>query len=441
MSRRKMGCRLAYTDDRFVFGNRSYPGIPLLVDHQNQFVEPVCDYLRWRVVYGRLASTSARTYAEGILHFWNFLTDRGCPFDEIDDAIFLQWLTTQSGLRESTQAARCDAVFDLYLWMESVGYIHRMVRIPGINDQDVFTPRLSSRLARNGQLRRTSSGYGIVSALRPRQRHYGNLPTPGTDDIGKLRVAIDRTSAEDIAERNHLLLDWYLQTGLRRKEWRALTIEQLPSLSDVDAATEALHVLEIPLIETKGGRRRHAGALPELVERTWEYIVGSRADLVRRFREKYGPAYREPKEIFLSKKTGQPLEPKAISNLLSELFTHAGVDGHGHRLRATYLTRLFEAELMLEHARIAEHPGFKQRVDFELVLRRVAERAGHSSIDSLRPYLTIARKRIARQDGAEELLTIQQMLHSKRDALAHVERKLQSWRGALSRRPNESYDG
>ncbi len=421
MSRPTRQCRLVYTDERFVFAKRSYPGVPLLVNEDSQFVDPVCDYLRWQVVYGRLKTSSAKTYAEHILHFWNHLASRGLPFDEVNDAALLEWLNAQTKATDSTRGARCDAVFDLYVWLESEGYVHQMVRIPGLNDHDTFRPQLSSRSAKGGPFRRSSSKFGIVCALRPRQPATPVLPTPDTDDIGRLHASLDTAGNSDVAERNHLLLDWYIQVGVRRMEWQSLTLGQIPSWDSIVAAARRMHAVEVLLTATKGSRPRHVGALPELLERTREYIEGQRKQIVDRFRAKYGTAYKAPEEVFLSNKTGAPLEPKAISNLLTHLFKLAQVKGHGHRLRATYLTRLFEAELMLEQARVASYPGEKLQIDLELVLRRVAERAGHRHIDSLRPYLTLARKRLARQAGTEQLLTIQQLLEAKSAELAHTE--------------------
>jgi site-specific recombinase XerD len=435
MSRRSRQCRLVYTDERFVHAKRSYAGVPLLVDADDHFVDPVCDYLRARVVYGGLNVSSARTYAEHILHFWSYLQSRELPYDEVNDEALLEWFNTQKGATDATRGARCNAVFDLYVWLEREGYVHRMVRIPGFNDDEPFRPQLSSRPARIGSQRHNGSKLGIVSALRPRQQSTAPLPTPDTDDIGRLHAAVDRAANLDVAERNHLLLDWYLQAGVRRMEWRSLTLAQVPPWDVIDAAAASMHAIEIALMTTKGGRPRHAGALPELLERTREYIEGPRRQLVERFKRKLGNAYREPDEVFLSNKTGAPMEPKAISNLLKPLFEQAQVEGHGHRLRATYLTRLFEAELMMEQARAATHSGSKHPVDFELVLRRVAERAGHRHIDSLRPYLTLARKRLARQPGSEKLLTVQQLLDAKLAELAHTEALLQQKKSGLKRVP------
>jgi len=425
-------CRLVFTDAQFVFAKRSYPGVPLLVDATHQFVEPACDYLRWRVVYNHITASSARTYAEALLHFWNFLDTQGRTYDEVDDRLLLEWLNVQSNTSNSTRAARCDAVFGMYVWLEIEGYLRHVVRIPGVNDDEIFTPRLSARVSRSGRNGRGHFRFGIVSALRPSQTSSAVLPTPDTDDIGKLHAAVASISEGDVVERNHLLIDWYLQTGVRRMEWRSLIVDQIPPWAEIDSAREAFQVKELLLTATKGGRPRYAGVLPELLERTREYIEGPRAQLVTRFRDKYRSGYREPKEVFLSNKTGSGLRTKSITNLLTHVFTQAAVKGHGHRLRATYLTRLFEAELMAEYARVAENPESMHHVDFELVLRRVAERAGHRDLDSLRPYLTLARKRVSRSAGTEKLLTVQQQLDAKLDALARTDEQLKAQRVSLS---------
>src|SRR5208282_4545295 len=99
-------------------------------------------------------------------------------------------------------------------------------------------------------------------------------------------------------------------------------------------------------------------------------------------------------EIFLSHKTGESLGLSAITNLLTGLFDKAGIKGHGHRLRAVFLTRLFEAEYEAQAALVAA--GARNSIDWDLILTKVAERAGHRDPQSLRDYVTTLKKRRAR---------------------------------------------
>jgi integrase len=179
------------------------------------------------------------------------------------------------------------------------------------------------------------------------------------------------------------------------------------------------------LTKTKGRGSRYVGVLPDLMEKTREYIEGTRLRVVERWRRKRQSGYSEPVEIFLSHKTGRSLELRAITNLLTELFDKAGVKGHGHRLRAVFLTRLFEAEYEAQAALVAARA--RNTIDWDLILTKVAERAGHRDPQSLRAYVTTLKKRRARAATDGDVVPIRQyktalvneiaVLQHRRDAL------------------------
>lgn len=431
-----MPCRLEFTGSRFLFAGKNYPGIPLLVDSGHQFVAPVCDYLRYLVTHDQLKTTSVKTYAEYLRHFWRFLEAGSLCYTEVCDLNLIAWLNKQEGegVSELTRAARCDVVFDLYVWLEANGYVQQMVRIPGVNDHERFPPKITSARTKRASARRASR-FGVVCAIRPRASKGHVQPTPTADDLTELYIASDKPTNAGLTDRNHLLIDWYAQVGLRRFEWAALTVEQIPDWAIIDTLRGANESYELPLKKTKGGRPRHVGVLPELLEKTREYIEGPRAVLIRRFRQSKSGHYRVPAEIFLSEKTGLTLGLKSITNLLTSWFKEGEVEGHGHRLRATYLTNLFEAEIVAEESRIAIHPGVKVMIDYELILIKVAERAGHADINSLRPYLTLARKRRARSGGSVDLVTLQQQIESRRQELALLEHRIRTRQAELKMMP------
>ncbi|MCK4143629.1 hypothetical protein HFK84_15265 [Ralstonia pseudosolanacearum] len=429
-----MPVRIELTDTRFVYAGKCYPGIPLFVDSDNQFVHILCEYFQHLVILERLKTTTVKTYAEYISIFLNFLESEKEDFKNVDDKLLIRWLNLQEkkGISFKTCCARCDVVFDFYVWLETRGYIQYVVRIPGWNDFEKFVPKLTAApIKSTGPRAGRSSKYGIVSAVRPRAQGGDIQPTPNADDVTKLNVAADNPKKPDITERNHLLIDWYSQVGLRRHEWGALTLEQVPDWDTIYALKQRNEAHELRLHKTKGDRVRYVGVIPDLLEKTREYIEGPRTDLVNRFKASKGSAYTEPAEIFLSEKTGLPFNLTAISNMLRAWFKVAGVSGHGHRLRATYLTNLFEAEIAAEEARIRAFPGTKVFIDYELILRKVAERAGHVDIESLRPYLTLARKRRAREQGQPDPVTLQQQIDAKKQELALLEHQISQHKKAL----------
>jgi integrase len=421
-----MSYTLTFTSSQFVYAGRSYPEIPIIVNSKtNIFVDYAFGYFRSLVIFDKLEVTSVKTYASAIALFFNFLGKK--DFLEIVDKDLIAWDNHQKakGVSDLTRCSRCDAVFDLYVWAELNGVVKHALKLPGVNDTENFVPRLTAKTAKSpGKLQRRTSRSGIVSAVRPRVSAPDLQPTPDAADLTKLFVAADNENNLSLTKRNHLLIQWYSQVGVRRMEWGNLTVEQIPSWTKIDELFSKSLVYELRLTKTKGGNGRYVGVIPDLLERTREYIEDPRREIVVRFKKLKGIAYFEPDEIFLSSKTGLPLNFTAISNLLTSLFKQAGVEGHGHRLRATYLTRLFDAEIAAEELRLATHPGSKAQIDWELVLRKVADRAGHKNIDSLRPYLTAAKKRYTRDPGLVDPVTVQQQVDFKKQELALLEKRI-----------------
>lgn len=421
-----MGCYLKYTDAGFVYAGRSYPGIPLLVNSDHVFVHDACDYFRHLVIRDGMQTSSVKTYAQYILNFWNFLENAKINYLEVTDLELLTWLNSQRarGNKNYFVQSRCDAVFDMFCWFQVTGRVLNMVRVPGRNDREEFQPALSSRDA-NGR-KSMRSRYKIVSAIRGRAKDGKSLqPTPTSEDLTKLYVVADNASSPDISERNQLFIDWLSQTGVRRAELSGLDVNQIPDWSIIDRVRASAHVYELKLVKTKGGRPRHIGVLPSLLERTREWIEGGRAEIVQRFRSK-SAGYSEPVEVFISNKTGLALKNAAISNLFTNFFREAHVEGHMHRIRAYYLTNLLQAEVDAVLAANAINGLKPPDIDWELIIRKVAERAGHQHLDSLRYYVTILKKKMHRSSGRNDVVLLDQMLRAKRLELELLERKIQA---------------
>jgi site-specific recombinase XerD len=403
-----------------------------LVDSTFHFVAPVCDYLRNLVLHEQLKTSSAKTYAEYIQQFWNFLEKDDIAFSEVTDTELLTWLNQQKnrGNKDYVVAARCDAIFDMYCWLQIKGYVEDMVRIPNHNDDVVFEPMLSSKTARPSRFR--PSRYGVVSAIRPNGSDADSIqPTPNSDELSKLYIVADNPDNFDLTERNQLLIDWYGQTGVRRLEVQNLTVDQIPDWSTIDKLRAYGHAYEMRITETKGDKPRHIGVLPHLLERTREWIEGGRANIVNRFKRK-DSAYLEPKEIFISNKTGEAISLKAITNLFTSFFRKANVDGHGHRIRAYYLNNLLQAEVDAAMATLTSNGGTSASIDWELIIRKVAERAGHQNLDTLRKYVTILKKKYHRISGRDDLVTVDQLLKTKKQQLDLIDHQISQKKAELA---------
>lgn len=419
---------------------------PLLVDRRHQFIEPASAYIRYVATVRRLLPGTAHQYASWLLHFCNYLARKLAKTNDspatglgeaktvsealllIDDAHLKEWLDEQerAGNEVLTMNQRLDAVFLFYIWMEINGYVSYAVRIPGANDQERFTPRLSSRPAKRNSHGRRPSRYGIVSDLRRKAPGREMLPTPDDADMTKLYAACARLYKLAGAERNQLMLRWYQQRGLRRFEWAALFVDQLPSRTRVEEHSAKFEAVHLRLLKTKGGKKQSMRVLPELFEQTLDYVEGERAEIVSRFSKHEG--YVEPKEIFLSAKTGRALNPRSISNILRRIFDEADVEGHGHRIRAHFIENAGNAEADADELAVLSSGGRKAGMDLEGIAVRQAEHARVRSVETLKAYAGNLRKQRMREPEQKEFVTLRQAVEAKRQEVQILEIRLAAMR-------------
>lgn len=393
--------------------------IPVFKDRYRRHIQPACDYFRELALTKRRSNGSHITYGEDVVLFLTFLERKRVPLTDFSDRTLLEWMEEQAerGVLRGVVSQRLDTVFRFAVWLASHGQ-DDIVKLPTATYPAGFVFRLSSRPDNS---KRGRAHAGIVSALEAFGEEPERQVTPTTDDVAKLAAVVARQPDEEARERNLLLLAWYFEVGLRRTEWNELPLSQIPSFKDIALLTIRTEYQEVVLTVSKGGRPRWVAALPNLLERTREYIDGARQAIVKRFAHIYGRKG-PPTQIFLSTKTGLPMNPRAISNLLRALFDEAGVEGHGHRVRATFLTNLFDEEYEADIALINSlDPRYRREVDFEHILRRVAERAGHRDIESLRHYIVILRKRHLRDAGVDTAVALSQLIASRKIALAALD--------------------
>jgi site-specific recombinase XerD len=403
------------------FAGESYE-LPVLKDSQGRYLEEANEWLHEQVLYGRIESSSGFTYAEHLAGLFTYFDEHHCDLSRLHDYDLRAWMNSQAkrGVVRDVIRARRDAVFRFAMWLCDHGH-PGLVRLPGRDYPPGFVPRLSGKVIRAHRGRRYSveafvSAVGVPGKPSPKQA------TPSTDEVAKLRVISEEHFPNKVAsEWHHLLLSWEHDAALRRSEFAALKLAQIPNEHEIDALVLGATVYELHLTETKGSKPRTVGILPTLLQNTRDYIEGARKDIVRRMRAKHAK-YVEPEHVFLSSKTGMAFAPRSISNLLRTLFRAADVAGHGHRIRATSLTNLFNAEYEAAvAARNSQPPELRMPIDFELILLRVAERAGHKEPETLRPYLNLLKKRYEREIGVDNAVNMELYVRSLKVEVAGLE--------------------
>lgn len=339
---------LDFTNSGCIYAGRSRSGIPLLVSG-NGFLRPACDYLRHRVIYEAIKPSTAKTYAEDLQVFFNFLEKNKIEWNNVTDRVLLAWRDWQD-VSDTTKNRRLSTVIAMYVWLEEKGYVVDVVKVEGVNDQRKFTPQITTiKAATGGRGRRKTRGIRSILTIKSTRK-----PPPAyTPTDAELTNVFGAIANEDqgLAMRNNLLLSWYRQTGVRRMEWQTLTVDLIPGYEEIYDLYDKSECADILLNEGKGSKVRYVAITPELLEQTREYIDGPRKQLVSRFLRKSG--YREPSDIFLSHKTGLVIELNSISNLINGLMKTAGLKSRGHRIRARFLTELVESEVASAEAAIA----------------------------------------------------------------------------------------
>lgn len=143
---------------------------------------------------------------------------------------------------------------------------------------------------------------------------------PKDDDFDLVEAALARgRKTKALVKRDRCICLCMRVCTLRRIEViERLNVSSIPSAKRLKQfyaeAAENGSVLTIPITikRAKKGGKRFVEFPPSLLVEIREYIDGPRKDLVARKRQHLG--YKEPKQVFLSNRTGLPLRPQSLTN-------------------------------------------------------------------------------------------------------------------------------
>lgn len=386
---------LIFTNEKCLIENQSYSSIPLMLDSANNVVEAASDWFRHLILIRRRSSSSVRQFAYQLHQWWKFLQEKNVAWYEVDDYKIAAWRDSflDRQFDKTTVNSLVLTVFKFYLWAEKNGHTTGLIGETDISRN--FRPRLSV-IANTNKNKRVS----YTTPLLIRNAAKPILPTPTNDDITKVHQALAEMYVQntDLFIRDSLILMWMEGTGLRRAEVISLKCTDIPSWDEIQKLEENQDNAKICVVG-KGSKKRIVFAGTDLLTQTLEYIETERKAIVKKFILHKNAAYKKPKSIFLSNKTGVSLNVDSVSQLFAKAFRKAGVRGSGHRVRARFLTNLVTG--LLE----AQFEKFKSLPDAASVLLPAAQIAGHNHIETLRPYLDLAKKALLQDTHAMRLST------------------------------------
>lgn len=128
----------------------------------------------------------------------------------------------------------------------------------------------------------------------------------------------------------------------------------------------------------KGSRARGLPIPIDLFIEILDYVWNERATFINAKRKR-GEVNSD--HVLLSQNTADALTPGSVGKLVKVLFRQAGVNGSGHRLRATF------GEDIVRDLYLRDRAAHGAHYNVDAILMLAAEYMGHSDPESLRPYI------------------------------------------------------
>ncbi|MBB3219893.1 tyrosine-type recombinase/integrase [Pseudoduganella umbonata] len=370
-----MPVQLCWSAQCFING-AYYSRIPYLLSHDFSIIEAATDWFRELATKCKLSGNTCGQYAYTLTAFFDYLDKQKIEWHSVTDFILERWrgyLTENAPpVTNKTWNRSLGVVLAFFNWAQDHGHIRNHI---GEGKNGVLPPICILISKVRGRTIITSKlGLRGSTQFRP-------IPTDTEMEDAYAELSNIRP---DLAARNVLLLRW-AEAGLRRDEFRCMSITDLPSHTQIATAERENRLCTMDVIG-KGNRKRNIVVDPELILATREYIEVERADVVAR-------AHNVVPEmaVFISHTRGLRLSGSFISHLLSASFKNSDRFAKltGHRARGRYLTKLCEAYID-EHMHVY---GTLDGLHADTILFRVAEQAGHRDIRSLRYYLRLGLRR------------------------------------------------
>jgi integrase len=360
--------QLIYTTSAFTPEGTAAPDVPLLLDEEMRLIEPACLwFFNIALVRGRTRSPNTwRSYAEAIYDWFQTCSANSWKWDDITDdqiaAYRNRMLTGPSSYTgkpysRRTINGRLRRIMLFYKWCFRNG---RIKALPFEYEQVSLGGTANTKL-----LAHLSANLNAVTAnvLTVRERaHY-----PVALEPKQLRKIY-----EHLSQRDRLIAQWAVTTGLRRFEVLALTQHSIP---ETKRMSDQGMLIPMSIKTTKGGKPRNVYPSIRLVDRTNDYIYEERAAIIRRLRKK--PGYVPPAALWLSK-DGTPLSKGSLYKNYRNACKKAGADATFHDLRHTFSIKILAA--LQRQA--------KQRPDFDLNPLKVLQiLLGHAHYSTTEIYL------------------------------------------------------
>lgn len=367
--------------------------------HRGALVHEITDYSIF--LRDRLQRKPITVHAIGwrLTRFWSHLYQLGKSINEVDDALLSRYrdlefelICTDRSHRGSHRAARqsvnekLGTVLGWLVWLQSSGTIAK-------DSIGTYGCRVSAEQSALGPAELfLRPGLKISSTLYYRDAGVGgtgpHVPKETFDDAYG-HITAHSTSAY-LANRNALFADIARTAGFRRGSICSLSIHQFQRArleqwgEDTFPVTPCVQKLnyentfEIPI---------------DLALRVLHFVEQHRRELVTSLG--VGASVTRDK-IFLSEKTGRPIEGRSMTRALQVSMRHAGASKGKvvHALRGLFASEIVEDEANLRQAKGLDTSSLS-------IAQATAWKLGQTRVESLVPYVSHAQSQAARRRMAK----------------------------------------
>jgi len=476
-----MQYRLLFAPDGFMWSGESSNGLPIVCERDGTICEPLLRFFGWSHRFKRVAISSMRDEAY-ILRQWKaYLDQRGLRWDRVNDQLLIDWRQelkrerkvllekwqkdsdeNKKPMGEDRINRRLAVVFTFYDKAQASNHLKTdLVSTAGPltcrADRVGPSPRQFSMTPE----RRSSTGYREWACAEPLGCDTTKRPIPDDSAVSAVLTYLrNHSENETLGDRDWLIGRVEAEAGLRADEVANL----IPRALEVALAKERIRIPTPDFVEEarragwnpvyKGldstaewepGRQAILGGLDRLdragrlhifvdvtgkgnVTRSAPFPIDLVRDLItigvwdvrfgqlRRWRNAVSQP--GPPQMFLSEKTKEGMEARAIGNLVKKAFNASSVEGSGQRLRAYFATSLAQ-RLWAKY--FADNMFRWDQTVENTVLVEIAQALGHKKPDtSCRYYLDLGRAAYFKLGDKSQLKAMRRTV----DAMAEHHRRI-----------------
>lgn len=365
--------------------------------HRGMLVDDVTDFAFHQLDYCQLALSTVHGQVLNVVSFWAHCASVGIDPVSASDTTLKQFRDAELKLVLANPASKGDeriargtvnqkllCVYGWFLWLRKTKRIADHAVGPNGTQIDCGIGVGSSG---NRRSTRTYPALFRVTTAGDRGLRKHLLSDQDRDDV--LDAIMTSEQSVYVRQRNALLLDIGLETGLRRGSINSFQVDQFKrSLIGPNTGATVL----IRPIRQKFNRGITYELPTSILLRICDFIDGPRSQLL------VGKQVtRPPQGLFLSARDCTPLEDRSITTIFSKLMRSIGAQ-KGTSFHALRI-RFVNVQILLE---LMERLALGLDTSAASVAAAVAIKVGHRNPRSLEPYVLVAQDRLGCQISSRD---------------------------------------